>query len=308
MYDTNANGAAAMSVTETQVRARLNDPQTAETMLVILDKLDVIALMLTSIDGFLRRGDVLADNVAESIRDVRSHFPEPKVNTRQVTADLVAALPVLAETLPRLTADLPALVELADRLNQPQTREAMHTLIDQLPLLALATTATSDFLSRGEELTDNLAEGLQTLRTGMAEAGVDVAATAALLTETLPQLAQSLPTLAETLPRLVKLLPAITEMTPQLLLVVERLRTLFDSPEFTGLIESGVFAPDTVDVVGKAGTALVHSVDELRRKPQRLGTWGLFRSLSDPDVQSAAGLLVEFARQFGRQVQNGRDR
>jgi hypothetical protein len=66
------NGVAVLSAEE-RLRQRLNEPGTAELLLQILDKLDVIHLAVSSLDGFLQRSDTIIENVASSVRDVRDN-------------------------------------------------------------------------------------------------------------------------------------------------------------------------------------------------------------------------------------------
>lgn len=54
------------------LRARLDDPQVAAALNTILDNADVLALAVLSVDGLLRRGDVIADNLADGLNDVRA--------------------------------------------------------------------------------------------------------------------------------------------------------------------------------------------------------------------------------------------
>jgi uncharacterized protein YjgD (DUF1641 family) len=76
------------------------------------------------------------------------------------------------------------------------------------------------------------------------------------------------------------------------------------SEEFRTLLTSGVFDPDTVTLVGRAGDAFVATYNEDRQAQRRLGPVGLVRALYDPDAQRVAALLVDFARRFGKSLNN----
>lgn len=65
------------------------------------------------------------------------------------------------------------------------------------------------------------------------------------------------------------------------------------------LLDSGVVAETTVDVVGKAGYALAAARSEPARE---VGLFGAARAMSDEDVKRAVGFLVRVAQLFGRSL------
>lgn len=46
-------------------------------------------------------------------------------------------------------------------------------------------------------------------------------------------------------------------------------------------------------------TTLNQAVEDAAAQPDRVGAWGLFRTLGDPDVQRALGFGREVARRLG---------
>lgn len=66
------------------------------------------------------------------------------------------------------------------------------------------------------------------------------------------------------------------------------------------LLQSGLLAPEAVDVTSKAGDALVAS----RETTPEVGLLGLLRALRDPDVQHALGFFTAFSKQFGRRLRS----
>jgi hypothetical protein len=98
-------------------------------------------------------------------------------------------------------------------------------------------------------------------------------------------------------------LPLIA-VIPQFTELVEQISPFVASEEFRTLLTSGVFDPDTVTLVGRAGDAFVATYNEDRQAQRRLGPVGLVRALYDPDVQRIAALLVDFARRFGKSLNN----
>jgi len=55
-----------------QLLARLSDPQTVESLNKLLDRMDIIVLAVEALDGFLSRADTIADNVSDSVGDLRT--------------------------------------------------------------------------------------------------------------------------------------------------------------------------------------------------------------------------------------------
>jgi Protein of unknown function (DUF1641) len=54
------------------LRARLDDPEVAAALLTLLDNADLLALVVQSLDGLLRRADVIGNSVESSLGDVRA--------------------------------------------------------------------------------------------------------------------------------------------------------------------------------------------------------------------------------------------
>ncbi len=268
-----------------QLQQRLNDPETAAVLLEVLDRLDVMALTLTSLDSFLRRGDEIIENVSESIQEVQQAVPETELDVPEATQTLAENLPALIDALPELTASLPRLLELNRRLGEPATFEAINQVLDRIDLVAASLEMMDSFLRRGDEVADNMAESVREV-VGMAP------------TEEVAMLS----TLAEALPQLLQILPLFVQMIPQLMEVTERLQTILESEEFAALMSSGVFAPRTVGIIAEVGNAMVDGYEATRRQPEPLSLWQLFRSMRDPEVRRALGFLVEFGSRLGQAV------
>ncbi len=271
-----------------QLQQRLNDPETAAVLLEVLDKLDVMALTLTSLDSFLRRGDEIIENVSESIQEVQEAVPETELDVSGTTQTLAENLPTLIDALPELTASLPRLLELNRRLGEPATFEAINQVLDRIDLVAASLEMMDSFLRRGDEVADNVAESV---RETLDMAPTDEVTMLATLTQALPQLMQ--------------ILPLFVQMIPQLMEVTERLQSILESEEFAALMGSGVFAPRTVGIVAEVGDALVEGYEATRRQPEPPGVWQILRSMRDPEVRRALGFLVEFGSRLGRAVSPG---
>lgn len=285
----NGNGVVLSSPQE-RLRQRLDDPQTAETLLQILDKLDVVALGVTSVDGFLRRGDEIIENISESVHDVRGLVPQGELGVQRAATILGDSLPILIEALPQLTTALPHLLHLTQRLNDPATREALDQILNNLGLAAFALEAADGFLQRSDIVIDSVADGVHDATGLLPEDALTLLGT---LTDALPRLAVMLPQLLEALPQLTALLPLLTG-------VITQLQTILESAEFDALMSSGVFSPKTVGIVGQAGNALVDSYEAQQVQPQQVGMFGLVAAIRDPDVQRGLGFLVDFGKRFGQ--------
>lgn len=84
-----------------------------------------------------------------------------------------------------------------------------------------------------------------------------------------------------------------------LLVAAERL-TRSDTLDAVGaLLDSGLFGADAVQVLGKVGAAVA---DAGGAPSTRIGAFGMLRALRDPDVQRAAGFLIQVARSLGQQL------
>lgn len=65
------------------------------------------------------------------------------------------------------------------------------------------------------------------------------------------------------------------------------------------LLDSGIFAEPSVDVVAKAGQALAAAGTE---SPPEVGLWGAARAAGNEDVKRALGFLIRVAQLFGRSL------
>lgn len=54
------------------IRERLNDPVVAASMVTILDNAELLSTLVIGLAGFLERGDMIMDAVAESVHDMKA--------------------------------------------------------------------------------------------------------------------------------------------------------------------------------------------------------------------------------------------
>lgn len=99
-----ANGQVVALSPADQLRDRLDDPAIAASLNSLLDHADLLAILVTGLDGLVRRGDQISDSVASAVDEIRG-------------ASLTANLPGLDEVKAGLgSVDLQALASLASAL------------------------------------------------------------------------------------------------------------------------------------------------------------------------------------------------
>jgi len=226
---------------------------------------------------------------------------------------------------------------LEERLNDPQTTQALHRILDRLDAIEEAVdglaTAVDQAPQAANMVTDMVDDGYRT-----AEAhGVDLDERMQLalqLTErlTAPQTVNTLTRLMNRMDDIDQLIdladqaPGMANMMvdmfddayraaeasgqdPELVLrrtaeALSELSAFVGSNEFNALKNSGILNPQAVSVVGKAGDALADCRRECGDEPPKMGLWGLFKALRDPDTRRALGFLTTFGKHFGRKLQS----
>ena len=97
----------------------ISNPRTLTALIGLLNQVELVEFMVSALNGFLARGDVIADNVAASVGELRNFTPPASLNLPQLLQalpQLLAALPKLIEVLPNLVAVLPQLIDVGTRL------------------------------------------------------------------------------------------------------------------------------------------------------------------------------------------------
>ncbi len=260
-----------------QILERLNDPHTADGINRLLDRLDTLTLAVESMEGFISRGEVIAESMADSVGDLR------KIGDDK-TADLIRKAPEYIETGARL-ADAASAIDVdtltqsgvLERLTDPATLNTLNQLLDRLPLAAFLLEAAEGFISRGETIAENLADGAREFH----------GAESFIPAEQLASLIQSLPKFREAGEKLLE----SELMGDGLTKVVEA---------GVGMVESGMLDKDVVSVLGELGRMSAETYREVVKEPiQPIG--GLFatlRATRDPDVRKTIGFAIAFAKAF----------
>lgn len=105
---------------------RLDDPQIASSLAVILDHADLLATIIMGIDGMLRRSDVIGESLAAGVAEVRDLAASSNGQRLLPSIDLAA----MSDTLTRLSAAVVDATPTIDRLlhsplTDPQTAEVL---------------------------------------------------------------------------------------------------------------------------------------------------------------------------------------
>ncbi|NOK80951.1 MAG: DUF1641 domain-containing protein [Chloroflexi bacterium AL-W] len=285
---TTTNGTHTENGTAQQLLDRLNDPHTANALHKLLDNAELLAFSVSAVDGFIRRGDRISSNVAESVADLKAALPDnTSVYTDQVTR-LVKQMPQLIEVAEQLTTitSKPEFNATIDALSKPETLNALNRLLSHIELLTFLLTALDAFVQRGDTLADNVRDSLRDFSSYSFSPDTD------------------LNTLFEKIAAFLPYLPRLISAAPKFIEIIERLEPFVASDEFDALLDSGVFEADTVRLVGQAGDAFVESYETVREHDRKLSPVAAVLALNDPDVQRALALIVSFGRRFGRAIKD----
>ncbi len=276
-----SNGLVEAATPQEQLQARLADPRTVDSLNRMLDHLDTISASVEMLEGFLRRGDEIADNVADSVQELRG------VDASGAT-QFVEKLPSLAKAGTKMAdvANSPAVDRLLqsgllERLSEPNTITALTTVLDKIDLLAFAATSVDGFLRRGDEIADNAADSMNDVKTLVSSFEIDL--------EQLKGIAAAMP----------KLTAAGNEIISSGLL--DQVSTLSNAG--MTLANAGFFEPRTVSLLAEMGQAAADSYDKARTAPQQhYGIFDLMKLLKDPAIQKTLNIVVEASRQFGKKL------
>ncbi|GAB3001364.1 DUF1641 domain-containing protein [Mycobacterium bourgelatii] len=132
-----ANGQVATLSPADQLRERLDDPAIAASLNTLLDHADLLAVLLSGLDGFVRRGDAISDSLASAVGELRTG-----VQAELQSVDLQALVSSLASLTSALVDATPALNKiLHSPLVEPQTADVLVELGQALVEGKAAATA-----------------------------------------------------------------------------------------------------------------------------------------------------------------------
>lgn len=113
------------------VLERLNDPTIASSLVTLLDNAELLSTLVLGLSGFIERGDVIMDGIADSVAEFKASGgpldDASELSTiREATAvarQLAASAPLLAQVLDSAMAR-PETVELLSEVSQAATEGA----------------------------------------------------------------------------------------------------------------------------------------------------------------------------------------
>lgn len=161
---------------------------------------------------------------------------------------------------------------LAARLDDPAVAASLHRLLDHVDLLSILVVGLSGFVSRGETISNSLAEGVSDLRNANPGAGFPPPGDIATL-----------------LQRLLTLTGPVTDSLP----TVEKLLT------------SDLGDPRVIDTASMASRAIVKATQGPAPAPVT-GIRALLRALKDDDVSRALGWVLAVAKNLGQELRQAR--
>ena len=100
---------------------RLNDPAVAASLVTLLDNAELLSTLVLGLSGFVERGDIIMDSVAESVNEFKGAAKGQGAN--------LPPLSELSATAGMLAASAPALSRVLDsHMTSPETIDLLSTM------------------------------------------------------------------------------------------------------------------------------------------------------------------------------------
>ena len=274
-----SNGVASAAE---QLHDRLNDPKVADGLNRLLDQLDLISFAVESVDGFIRRGEVITESVASAVGEMKVLDNEQTASLLQKAPQLMETGTKLAEAAGDMDVDELARSKVLQRLTDPETLDLLNQMLDRLPLAAFLLESLEGFIQRGDTIADNVADMVGELK--LSEMKIDPDQLAAFM-KTLPQLR------------------AAGEQLLDSHLLGEGLPKAIDAG--VSLVESGMLDKEIVDLLGELGRKGADTYREVSSTPVEPigGLFATLRATKDPDVQKSVGFFFAFAKAFAKHIE-----
>lgn len=264
-----------------QLQARLSDPKILDALNRLLDRAELLAFSADALDGFVRRGDEITNNVGGMVTEAR------KAGTPPELMEVAGKLPQLARAGLHVadTVDKPEVAALLnsgilEQLGKPETIECLKLILGKIELLAFSVQAVDGFLQRSDVITDNIGQNVDDLR--KLASSVD-----------LTKLRQA----GEQLPALVDAGNEIISSG-----VLTKLKQMADASAI--VVDSGMLDPQTVKLLAQAGKIAAASYIETQAgpKPSISGPMDLWKALKDPRIKHAMGFFLEFMKRYSEKM------
>ncbi len=215
--------------------------------------------------------------------------------------------------------------ELIERISEPKVAKDLFRLLDRVDVLA----STAEQLAEAPRLTAMALDMADAFMRAKQAEGLDPhrsldGLSALLIGASRPEVLRAMATLLERLPDVAALAEAAPKMVAMMmdsldelsyraaqqgLDVDQALRSLLtaglritevlDSPQMKALLSSDVLAPETLEVVGRAGRALT---EQSSKACGRAGVFAAFGAIADEDIQRALYFFIGFAQRFGAKM------
>ncbi|MEZ0357752.1 DUF1641 domain-containing protein [Mycobacterium sp. SA01] len=130
-----ANGQAVSVTPADTLRDRLDDPHVAAALNTLLDHADVLAVLLSGLDGLLSRGDTITDSVSAAVVELRGASSAAVVPGADALkgVDLQSLATSLASLSGSVVTAAPALnTVLSSGLTKPETAAVLASIGDAL--------------------------------------------------------------------------------------------------------------------------------------------------------------------------------
>lgn len=174
------------------------------------------------------------------------------------------------------TVELSAGDRLRERLDDPAVAASLNSLLDHADLIALMVQSLSEFIGRGNEITETLATGISEIRAATANSALSEVAAEFKTVDTMA-LASSMAALAAAMAQA--------------------------GPSISTVLTSPLLAPESVEVVGQVGEALIAGKAAATAQPGGpKGVFSLMKVLKDKDVNRGLGFLIHVAKAFGKSL------
>jgi hypothetical protein len=85
-----------------QLIDRLSEPRVSASLNVLLDNVELLAVMVTGIDGLARKGEVIGDTLAVVLSELRAAGAATGLDLRVTSHQLATLIPTLADASPTI--------------------------------------------------------------------------------------------------------------------------------------------------------------------------------------------------------------
>jgi uncharacterized protein YjgD (DUF1641 family) len=258
---------------------RLSEPAVSEGLNRLLDRMDTLSIIAESLDGFIRRGEVIAENLASTVGELKHVDVGDTAGLMEKAPQYLKTGTKMADAACSINIDELQQSKILERLTDPTTLSALNNLLDRLPLIAFFANAMQGFLERGETFTDNLGSLISEFH----------------LREIDPQKVN----------QLLESIPKLQQVGEKLLdsgLLDKGMTQLLDAGSH--MLETGMLDTKVVTTLGELGRISSKTYQEVSHKEIQPigGIFAIMRATKDPDVQKSLGFAFAFAKEFAKHI------